>query len=273
MNKLDNFFKTVAHSHSEIIKAKYRSKRLIDLKNEEEVVIALLEITKYVCGITGWKMPLPNSEKDFYSTFGYKLKNNYKELSIAEVKLAFMQHCSSIKNYYDKPISIPIIDEIMGLYLIDRDTAIELEQQYIDKLPQQNIIDIEKIKNNSRELIQEDYEKFLNGTHDPINSLYSHSLYDILVTDSIIDEQLYNEYLATGLFQLKKKYSKTLENENLLPTSTESERNIRDRKIRDAKQNINFLTQIENEAKKYSLKKVFLQAKKEGVKNIYNKVD
>lgn len=273
LQKLEPLLQNLSSTHSEILKAKYRSQRICDLKNEEEVAVALLEVVRYACSITGWKMPLANAEQDFYQTLGYKLKNNYKELSIAELKLAFMQYCSSIKNYYDKPISLPVIDEVIGLYLIDRDAAVELEQDFIDKMPKEQILDLVAIKNNSKFLIQSDYEMFLKGEYDPLNSLSSHIYYDTLVADNYFGPGVSDEFLSIGLYQLKKRYAKVLDNENLLPNTSQQEKNIKDRRVKEARQNIGFLAQIENEAKKYAVKALFIKAQKEGMKNIYIKVD
>lgn len=252
------------------MEAKYQAPNFSS-QTTDQVVACAVKICADAAVITGWLLPNKENEKNFYQALAYKLINDYGNLNEKEIKMAIINHCDKITNYYNKPINLPILTKVFDFYLEERKPAIEEEQKYIDAQVKENIIDIENIKNSTRELIEESYQSYLKGKYSPEDSLSAHIDYDTMVGDGIIEEDQDKYFLSKGLALLKRKYSQILEVEKSAVASTESDKIKKQRKIASANENLAVLLAVEREAKKAALLAAFYHFKKHSRINIYIK--
>lgn len=262
---------------SQILRSKYKTPAISQQKDSE-----VYDLAKMLCQeihiITNWNLPATKIEDSFYKALGVVLKMKYEYLNFTELKLAFLMHSSKIINYYNKPITIPIIEEVLMYYLSEREIVIEEEKQYVDRQVTEETKDeiskrIELAKNLTRQSIEQTYQSYLNGTYDPNKSITGNTEFDMIVNDEMADEALKNDFLSKGIIKLKQVLTKRIAAERKLEEDPDKNSIKKELSIKRLQEELNLIEKVEIEAKKIALLFVFGEAKKQGLLSLYKKED
>lgn len=271
---LQTIFPKLAADHQKILTAKYTGQTFGQMSNE-----ALNESAKIISTLISVMgailLPEKNSAFIFYEKLGNRLKSEYQNLTVKEVELAVEENINSIKNYYNKPISFQVIEDILQLYFVKRNEATAAEMKAIDFIEEQKVVDLEQIKFSSRHAVENDYQDYLKGSLDFEKDTTFHINYDTLISDKLVDNVQQNYLLSKGIYKLKLKAQKQLQAAKEIQVPNDSKHNIefaKQRKIREiqeAQQYLNVIVKIENEAKKLALIEYYAWCKKNNKSNIY----
>lgn len=271
---LQTIFPKLAVDHQKILTAKYTGQTFGQMSNE-----ALKESAKIISTLISVMgailLPEKNSASIFYEKLGNRLKSEYQNLTVKEVELAVEENINSIKNYYNKPISFQVIEDILQLYFVKRNEATAAEMQAIDFIEEQKVVDLEQIKFSSRHAVENDYQEYLKGSLDIEKDTTFHINYDTLISDKLVDDVQQNYLLSKGIYKLKLKAQKQLQAAKEMQVPNDLKHNIefakqrKFREIQEAQQYLNVILKIENEAKKLALLEYYSWCKKQNKQNIY----
>lgn len=116
---------------SQIIELKY-CKRPVCKLNQEELFNVINVLIPKIHVITGWQLPAESAIVILIDQLAKHLNESYKLVNREEIEYAFRKYSGQIKDW-GKNFNLGLFDEVMGIYLTERQKASEIEERIRNK--------------------------------------------------------------------------------------------------------------------------------------------
>lgn len=247
-----------------ILEVKYAS---VPIKNlgDPELQLHTQALLLKIHVITGWKLTDNEIKQTILENqLMLKLKEDYGNVNTSEIEFAFRKYGKLVKEW-GKELNLNLIDDVLDEYLKRREDVSAIEERLL-KAPEKEKPTDEQLLSEARECIEDYYQKFLQGRLQSFKLLPNYAIAH-LALDGYCSFDLYEMFLTKAQELIGKEILSEIEDlkmrrKNLLIADKEME-------LCDLSVDSN---RVINLAKRMALVYFFNEAKKSGLKQLYEKV-